>query len=59
MLGPAEFREIDEAMHEDKLQGVRTVNGPYLTSQFAVGKAVAAAATAGLKAHALTYPVKR
>lgn len=60
MLGPAELREIDEAMNEERAEGARTVkNSPYLTAPFALGVAMTRAATAGLKASPLGLPVKR
>lgn len=60
MLGPAELREIDEAMNEERVEGTRSVkNSPYLTTHFAVGMAMTRAATAGLKGHSLGFPIKR
>lgn len=60
MLGPAELREIDEAMNEERVEGTRSVkSSPYLTTHYAVGVAMTRAATAGLKAHSLSFPVKR
>jgi hypothetical protein len=60
MLGPAELREIDEAMNEERVEGTRSVKtSPYLTAPFAVGVALTRAATAGLKVSPLGMPVKR
>ncbi|HTH15272.1 MAG TPA: hypothetical protein VL974_01355 [Magnetospirillum sp.] len=60
MLGPAELREIDEAMNEERVEGTRSVKAnPYLTTHFAVGMAMTRAASAGLKAHTLAFPAKR
>jgi hypothetical protein len=60
MLGPAELREFDEALNEERAEGTRAVkSSPYLTTHFAMGMAMTRAAAAGLKAHALGFPVKR
>lgn len=60
MLGPAELREIDEAMNEQRVEGARPVtNSPYLTTHYAVGVAMTRAAAAGLKGHSLAFPFKR
>lgn len=60
MLGPAELREINEALSEERGDGSRAdKSSPYLTTHFAVGMAMTRAATAGLKAHSLTQPFKR
>ncbi|MCR6632111.1 MAG: hypothetical protein NVV74_19805 [Magnetospirillum sp.] len=60
MLGPAELREIDEAMNEERAEGTRQVKtSPYLSTHFAMGVAMTRAATAGLKAHSLGFPAKR
>ncbi len=60
MLGPAELREIDEAMNEERTEGTRSVKtSPYVTTHFAVGMAMTRAATAGFKAHSFGFPVKR
>ena len=60
MLGPAELREIDEAMNEERAEGTRSVKpNPYVTTPFAVGLAVTRAATAGPKAHSFGFPAKR
>ncbi|MBR9970425.1 hypothetical protein [Magnetospirillum sulfuroxidans] len=50
MLGPAELRELDEALAEERTEGVRAEKTyPYLTPHFAMGMAVTrvAAASAG------------
>jgi hypothetical protein len=61
MLGPAELREIDEALAEERAEGSRSdKNGPYLTPQFAFGMAVTRAAhAAGIKPHFPGLPSKR
>ncbi|NFV79817.1 hypothetical protein [Magnetospirillum aberrantis] len=60
MLGPAELREIDEAMNDERAEGARpTKNGPYLTPHFAMGVAVTRAATASLKVPAFPFGGKR
>lgn len=60
MLGPAELREIDEAMNEERSEGTRSVKtNPYLTTHFAMGMAMTRAATAGLKGHSFGFPAKR
>lgn len=59
MLGPAELREIDEAMNEERSEGARSVkSSPYLTTPFAMGMAMTRAASVGLKTP-LAFPVKR
>ncbi|MBC7908695.1 MAG: hypothetical protein H7Y60_18360 [Rhodospirillaceae bacterium] len=59
MLGPAELRELDEALNEERAEGTRSVKNPYLTTHFAMGLAMTRAATAGLKTHTLGFPSKR
>lgn len=60
MLGPAELREFDEALNEERAEGTRSVKlSPYLTTHFAVGMAMTRAAAAGLKAHTVGFPAKR
>lgn len=60
MLGPAELREMDEALNEERTEGTRKVKtSPYLTTHFAMGLAMTRAAAAGLKAHSLAFPIKR
>ena len=60
MLGPAELRELDEALNEEKrAEGTRSVKTPYLTTHFAMGLAMTRAATAGLKTQSLGFPSKR
>lgn len=61
MLGPAELREIDEALSEERTDRARADHrSPYVTTHFAVGMAMTRAATAGLKAHSLPhFPFKR
>jgi hypothetical protein len=59
MLGPAELREIDEAMNEERTDVRSVKSAPYLTTHFAVGMAMTRAAAAGLKSHTLGFPSKR
>lgn len=60
MLGPAELRELDEALNEERAEGTRSVKAnPYLTTHFAVGMAMTRAAAAGLKTHTMGFPSKR
>lgn len=60
MLGPAELREIDEAMNEERSEGARSVKtSPYVTPHFAFGMAVTRAAAAGFKAHSFGFALKR
>lgn len=45
MLGPAELREMDEALAEERVEGVRAEKtNPYLTPHFAMGMAMTRAA---------------
>lgn len=60
MLGPAELRELDEALNEERAEGTRSVkSSPYLSTHFAMGLAMTRAAAAGLKTHSLGFPSKR
>lgn len=60
MLGPAELREIDEALAEERAEGARAEKtSPYLTPHFAVGMAMTRAAAAGLKPHFSPFAHKR
>jgi hypothetical protein len=60
MLGPAELREFEEALNEERTEGTRSVKtSPYLTTHFAMGLAMTRVAAAGLKAHSLGFPTKR
>lgn len=60
MLGPAELREIDEAMNDERAEGARQVKtSPYVTPHFAVGMAMTRAAAAGLKVPTFSFPGKR
>lgn len=57
MLGPAELREINDALNEARGETVRSDKGPYLTPHFAVGMAVTRATAAGLKVPGLGQPL--
>jgi hypothetical protein len=61
MLGPAELREFDEALAEERSEGKRSDrHSPYLTPHFAVGMAVTRAAhAAGIKPHLALMAFKR
>lgn len=61
MLGPAELREIQEALDEHHTGAKRTeVSSSYLSPHFAVGLAVTRAATAtGLKMGLPHFSFKR
>lgn len=55
MLGPAELRELEEALNEERSDGTRTVvRSPYLTPTFAMGLSLTRVATNGLKRSSLT-----
>lgn len=59
MLGPAEVREIDEALNEERSEGARSERRtPYLTSHFAFGMAMTRAMATGVK-HINPSPFKR
>ncbi|MBI2240662.1 MAG: hypothetical protein HYU59_07655 [Magnetospirillum gryphiswaldense] len=46
MLGPAELRELDEALAEERAEGARAEKtNPYLMPHFAMGVALTRAAT--------------
>ncbi|MEW5729279.1 MAG: hypothetical protein AB1918_15735 [Pseudomonadota bacterium] len=52
MLGPAELREMDEVLAEERTDGVRPERRtPYLTPHFAVGVAMTRAGAGELKQH--------
>lgn len=57
MLGPAELREINDALNEARGESARSEKGPYLTPHFAVGLAVTRAATAGMKVPGINQPL--
>lgn len=60
MLGPAELREIDEALSEEHREGARSEkSNPYLTPHFAMGMAMTRAAAAGFKPHFSVFLHKR
>lgn len=62
MLGPAELRELDEALAEERAEGSRAEKtSPYLTPHFAMGLAVTRAALGGggLKGPFAPFSVKR
>lgn len=60
MLGPAELREIDEALSEERPEGARSEKAnPYLTPHFAMGLAMTRAAAAGFKPHFGAFQHKR
>lgn len=60
MLGPAELREIDEALSEERREGVRgEKSNPYLTPHFALSMAMTRAAAAGFKPHFAAFQHKR
>lgn len=60
MLGPAELREIAEALNAENDQTPPAADrSPYLTTQFAVGMAVTRAAAAGLKTPLMMRALKR
>jgi hypothetical protein len=59
MLGPAELREINDALNEARGESVRSDKGPYLTPHFAVGMAVTRAATAGIKVSGIHQPLTK
>jgi hypothetical protein len=60
MLGPAELREIDEALSEERCEGVRAEKvNPYFTPQFALSMAMTRAAAAGFKPHFSAFQHKR
>lgn len=57
MLGPAEIREFDEALNEERVERPRSVKtNPYLPTPFSMGLAMTRAATAGLKHSPLGFP---
>jgi|GEM_PF-4620281 hypothetical protein len=59
MLGPAELREINDALNEARGETVRSDKGPYLTPHFAVGMAVTRAAATGMKVPGITQPLPK
>lgn len=60
MLGPAEMREINDALAEERSDNARSEKGaPYLSAQFAMGMAMTRVATAGLKSHYSPFQFKR
>lgn len=60
MLGPAELREIEEALAEERPEGARAEkSNPYLTPHFAMGMAMTRAAAAGFKPHFSPFAHKR
>lgn len=60
MLGPAELREIDEALAEERAEGVRSEkSSPYLMPHFAMGLAMTRAAAQGFKPHFSPFQHKR
>lgn len=61
MLGPAELRELDEALAEERAEGIRAEkSNPYLTPHFAMGLAVTrAAAASASKVHFSPFGFKR
>jgi hypothetical protein len=58
MLGPAELREMDEVLAEERTDGTRLERRtPYITPHFAVGLAMTRAVAGELKQHlAVTHP---
>ena len=62
MLGPAELRELDEALAEERIEGVRAEKAnPYLTPHFAMSMAMtrAAANSAAAKVRFTPFGFKR
>lgn len=61
MLGPAELREMDEALSEERAEGIRAEkSNPYLTPHFAMGMAVTrAAANSATRLHLSAFGFKR
>lgn len=63
MLGPAELREMDEMLADERAEGARAEksNHPYLTPHFAMGMAVARAAgvSTAMKMHFSPFAFKR
>lgn len=52
MLGPAELREMEEFLAEERLEGARSdQRGPYLTPHFAMGIAMTRAVAGEIKQH--------
>lgn len=50
MIGHAELRELDEALSEERAEGIRQERRtPYITSHIAVGMAMTKAVTTHLK----------
>lgn len=57
MLGPAELREMDEALAEERAEGVRAEKtNPYLTPHFAMGMAMTRAAAHSAASHVRFAP---
>ena len=62
MLGPAELREMDEMLADERTDGARAEkSSPYLTPHFAMGMAVAraAGASAAMKVRFPHFALKR
>ncbi|MGE5546421.1 MAG: hypothetical protein ACM33T_05965 [Solirubrobacterales bacterium] len=57
MLGPAELRELDEALSEEAPEGARSDGrSPYLTTHFAAGVAMTRAVAGQIKQHLALTP---